>query len=205
MLKKSSGAGDDDPPEVDLRDWVIRVTRPREAARRAELKEAAYRKKNAGASGGRNRGERVGERAGANDPAATAHHPQDICNHFSSSRSRITVTPGKNKERPNTSLELAGRCPKCTLVVPCLHFASVQSLMEEFPEGVPEWRWNRPKAHRRAPTRNQKVVRDHLVENNGMGIEWWKDLHQAQRRCRVPEMKPSAGIVNAAQRKQTPN
>lgn len=77
------------------------------------------------------------------------------------------------------------RCPMCTLPVPCLHFSSVENLASEFPDGVPQWRWNKRKMGR-----SKRIFAGGKKETNeGAGIpgridcdiDWWKQLHRAYR------------------------
>lgn len=89
-----------------------------------------------------------------------------------------------------------GRCPKCTLLVPCLHFTSIESLTAEFPDGVPEWRWNRPRpdGRVRGSAQNKKQLDTDFgrVENSDRGIVWWKRLRQ-QHRFRAPQSPSGIG------------
>lgn len=78
------------------------------------------------------------------------------------------------------------RCPICTLAVPCLHFTSVESLVAEFPDGVPEWRWNEAKTWRGSRRQRQKaklhrenIERPSSLHRNAL---WWKHLHKLHRR-----------------------
>lgn len=157
---KNAGGGEPDAPEADMLDWMIRVTRPREAARLAELRQAAR------------------ERETASQSSSAREE----------SRRPLTI--------PMTKQDQGGRCPKCTLLVPCVHFASIESLITAFPDGVPEWKWNsrnlysRGKPRRKVAQQNMGGDRDALGGDFG-SISWWQSLQQGYRRHRSSQQNPS--------------
>ena len=141
LLDQVGGGGSDDVPEADLHDWMLRVTRPREAARLADKKQAAL---------------------GLNDAG----------------RHESAPTPGGEQHQRRRE-----RCPKCTLFLPCLHFAATT-----LPDGVPEWSWDmRSVKHR---TDQRRVVGQADAGSGGaMNRTWWKTLHQAHRNRVLPPAK----------------
>ncbi|CAM9414978.1 unnamed protein product, partial [Choristocarpus tenellus] len=70
------------------------------------------------------------------------------------------------------------RCPKCTLVIPCAHFESLLRLQLEFPEGVPEWRWNKRQVITKATWEGETAGNR---KKGGGEIPWWKILLQAHQ------------------------
>lgn len=147
-----AGGGKSDIPEADLHEWVIRVTKPREAARLADMKEAAEQCSTSVSCGGSD------ERSKATDIARSGSPP---------------------RHQPSTR----GRCPKCTLLVPCLHFASPEILKAEYPEGVRDFTWNRRgvTCRRSSPSRSRNLANAARGGNDKGTEAWWKTLHQAHR------------------------
>lgn len=136
LLDRERGGGGNDIPQEDLHDWMIRVTKPREAARRADKKQA--------------------------DLQMTS---KDII-----SRPNNASPPRRGE-----------RCPKCTLFVPCLHFASTT-----LPDGVAEWAWDRRGAGRKG-NRESKGLAD--SRNGDQNVAWWRVLHRAHRDRLLPPAK----------------
>lgn len=79
------------------------------------------------------------------------------------------------------------RCPKCTLLVPCLHFASIKSLISAFPDGVPEWKWNSRNVNSRGKPRRKVAQQQNIGDDPKVlgedfrSISWWQSLQQAYR------------------------
>lgn len=89
------------------------------------------------------------------------------------------------------------RCPKCTLSVPCLHFASLERLRAEFPEGTPEWEWKKVGANcsaKRSTRGNTSVRARHGGEGGSTDgdedVAWWKPLYKAHRDRVLPTQEP---------------
>lgn len=141
LLDQVGGVAADNVPEADLHNWMIRVTRPREAARLADEKQAALVKPNDARGHGR--------------------------------------VPHQHQPRRE-------RCPKCTLFVPCLHFAATT-----LPDGVPEWSWNMRGLKHRIDRR--RAAGGGLVDvgsgGDGGNRTWWKPLHQMHRNRVLPPAK----------------
>lgn len=145
-----AGEGDEDADEVDLQDWMIRATKPTEAA------------------------VRLAKKAEATDGEGTISEEPDEVESSDSLPSR---------EKPGNQ----SRCPKCTLLVPCVHFASLACLKAGFPDGVPEWAWNKRGVKRQSA--NSSKGTPLLIVPNGTDsvpegekdIGWWKALHQVHR------------------------
>lgn len=140
LLDQLGGLGADDVAEADLHDWMLRVTRPREAARLADKKQAAL-----------------------DDPNGAKEHGS---------------VPHQHQRRQ--------RCPKCTLFLPCLHFAATT-----LPDGVPEWSWN---MRRLKHSVDQRIAAGGGLVDAGSGggggnRMWWKPLHQAHRNRVLPPAK----------------
>lgn len=154
IVLKTAGGGTGDVPEADLHDWMIRVTKPREAARLADLRHATCRGEASFGLDGRITG-----KDGHESPA----HPH--------------IRQSRQEER----------CPKCTLVVPCLHFDSLESLRAEFPEGVPEWAWNKRGVNGGAKRGRGKALvnapsdRDGFLGGEKNSAAWWRVLHKVRR------------------------
>lgn len=149
---ENAGGGKSDIPEADLHEWVVRVTKPREAARLADSKEGARQGKAFVSCVSDERSKGAGN--------ASLGSPR--------------------RHQPSTK----GRCPKCTLLVPCLHFASLERLKAEFPEGIPDFTWNRRgvKCGRSTPTnKGSDLVNAARSSNDEDTGAWWKLLHQSHR------------------------
>lgn len=147
-----AGGGDGDVNEGDLHDWMIRVTKPREAAIRLAKKTEA-----------------------ANGGGAVSEGPDN--------EERSGSLPSREQPRHQN------RCPKCTLLVPCVHFASLACLKAGFPDGVvPEWAWNKrgvkrqgAKSARGKPSSLNVPDGTDGVSEGEKGIGWWKALRQVHR------------------------
>ena len=147
-----AGGGGGDVNEGDLHDWMIRVTKPREAAIRLAKKTEAV-----------NGGGTVSE--GPDNVECSGSVP--------------------SREQPRHQ----NRCPTCTLLVPCVHFASLACLKAGFPDGVvPEWEWNKRRVKRQGaksargkPSSLNVVGGTDGVSGGERGIGWWKELHQVHR------------------------
>lgn len=139
------GVGDDLPEEEDLHDWMIRVTKPREAARRADKKQADI---------------------------WISKDSSSLCSKDSTSGPYNASPPRRGQ-----------RCPRCTLFVPCLHFAGTT-----LPEGVAEWVWNSRGGASRKANRERKGL---LVDSRsgGQDVTWWRSLHRAHRDRSLPPAK----------------
>ncbi|CAM9288083.1 unnamed protein product [Chrysoparadoxa australica] len=76
------------------------------------------------------------------------------------------------------------RCPKCTLPVPCDHFTSIERVVKEYPEGVPDWRWIR------RPVKNKRRLKANLCGHTVGRVrprgkrESWREMHQGVRERR---------------------
>lgn len=163
LLMKAGGV-ESDLPESDLHDWMIRVTRPRQAARLAELRQAATRE----------------NKTTNSSPGATeeTNRPLDL---------------------PMSNQAKEGRCPKCTLVVPCLHYASIEILEAAFPNGIPEWRWSSRKADHGGKLKstvgkkNAGGTSGSLEDrDSSRTISWWRSLEKRCRHRRVQHFLGSA-------------
>ena len=140
---RGGGAGKDDLPEEDLHDWMIRVTKPREAARRADQKQADLHQTNK--------------------------------DKYSSACSK-DIGRASNINGNGTSPPRRGeRCPKCTLFVPCLHFAGTK-----LPNGVTEWALNSRGTSRKAK-RERKGKGLVPSRSDDQDVAWWRVLHRAHR------------------------
>lgn len=161
MLMKAGGV-ESDLPESDMHNWIIRVTKPREAARLAELRQAATRE-----------------------------------NRRTNSSPGATEETSRPPNLPMSDQAKEGRCPKCTLVVPCLHYVSIEILEASFPEGVPEWRWSSRQPDQRGKLRSSVAEKNAggssgLLENRDSSrtISWWRSL---EKRCRRQNVQHSVG------------
>lgn len=153
-LLKETGGGKSVFQEADLNDWIIRVTKPREAARLADMKETF--------------------RQGVVAPDISAR---------------------KADTRPVLQHQIGERCPKCTLLVPCRHFISKEILLAHFPDGVPDWDWNKRGLNRRSNPRPLAKVKgkDGASEPRvKQSFAWWRALYQAHRDIPLPHRGPEA-------------
>lgn len=80
------------------------------------------------------------------------------------------------------------RCPKCTLFVPCRHYASLETMLSQFPHGVPEWDWNNRGVDYKKPRKHSNDRLKNLSSNGkddlfcGVGnVTWWRSLYRAHR------------------------
>ena len=151
LLDRARGGGGDDgdaSEEEDLHDWMVRVTKPREAARRAEKKQANLRT---------SKGPLLRSRDGGGGGGRPSNAP-----------------PPRSGER----------CPKCTLVVPCLHFAGAK-----LPDGVAEWSGDRRGASRKSRRERNRGRRRVDSRSDDKDEAWWKSLHRAHRKRLLPPAK----------------
>lgn len=172
--------GGDVPGEADLHDWMIRVTKPRECARLADKKEADLIQQQ--------KNKMTGSKVGASNTNSS------------------NVSLGQQEQRQRRR----ARCPKCTLFVPCLHFAGT-----ELPDGVYEWEaWGKgsvvSRSSKGATNNNNhqgggrrgggRGTRKGLVDlrNAEKGVSWWRDLHQAHRDRTLPPPATAAAAVATA-------
>ena len=94
-----------------------------------------------------------------------------------------------------------GRCPKCTLLVPCCHYASFETFMAQFPDGVPEWEWNKRGVAGKFKLGGRKRLiaqcgsKDRMFMG-GEDVAWWRALHRAHR-DRELALRLSSGARNA--------
>lgn len=156
-LLDGARGGEKNIPEAALHDWLIRVTKPREAARLADMKEVAQ---------------------------------QNMASLGSDVHTK-TKNSGKTPPIPQDPTTQGKRCPKCTLIVPCLHFTSSERLRAEFPDGIPEWEWKKRGLNRRAspergdPLAKVRNVKDG-VQGSNEGVVWWRGMYQAHRDRALP-------------------
>ncbi|CAN0483891.1 unnamed protein product, partial [Ectocarpus sp. 12 AP-2014] len=139
LMDKEGGVGGDGVPEADLYDWMIRVTKPREAARIADRK--------------------LQSEQGSFYQAEPSKHNN-------------SVSPPRGRQKGRE------RCPKCTLFVPCLHFAGAK-----LPDGVAEWSVNQRGASRRANAGGKRLLH---ARSGNQSVAWWRTLHQAHRDRTLP-------------------
>ncbi|CAN0071018.1 unnamed protein product [Ectocarpus sp. 4 AP-2014] len=140
LMDRQGGVGGDGVPEANLYDWMIRVTKPREAARIADRK--------------------LQSEQGSFDQAEPSKHNNN------------SVSPLRRQQKGRE------RCPKCTLFIPCLHFAGAK-----LPDGVAEWSVNQRGASRRANAGGKRLVHE---RSGNQSVAWWGNLHQAHRDRTLP-------------------
>lgn len=88
---------------------------------------------------------------------------------------------------PQTRREV--RCPKCTLFVPCRHYTSLETMLSQFPDGVPEWNWNNRGVDYKEKIRKCSNNRLTSLSCNGKdgllcgigNVTWWRGLYRVHR------------------------
>jgi Ankyrin repeats (3 copies) len=85
---------------------------------------------------------------------------------------------GSSSSSSGSSSVLAGahqRCPKCTLPLPCRHYADTHELLHDYPGGVPEWRWSRKAVG------NSRRVAALARAKAEKALPQWRKLHKGYR------------------------
>jgi Ankyrin repeats (3 copies) len=67
------------------------------------------------------------------------------------------------------------RCPKCTLPLPCRHYADTHEVLHDYPGGVPEWRWSRKAVG------NSRRVAELARAKAEKALPQWRKLHRGYR------------------------
>ncbi|CAM9702166.1 unnamed protein product, partial [Discosporangium mesarthrocarpum] len=156
MQEKARGEDGENLPETEMHAWMLRVTRPWEDAERRAAQSS--------------------EPERPQSPTLEGNQlPENSETVFHTSPGRADVSAGHRAQKNK-----GPRCPKCTLHPPCVHFSSLSRFWQEFPEGTPEWRWDRRPVISR---RGQRGGGKDAWRGCGKGgdMPWWKVLHKKHR------------------------
>lgn len=146
--------------EVELHQWAIRATKPWESARVTELRQTNSQR------------------------LATTSQNSGRC----TTRQDSDGSTSHSLQAQRTRREV--RCPKCTLFVPCRHYASLETMLAQFPDGVPEWEWNK-RGVDDYKEKLRKCSKNGLMNSTCNGkddlfcgvdnVTWWRTLYRAHR------------------------